>query len=237
MGILMLHGFTSTPRQFRELADFLSARGFTVCAPLVAGHGTDPADLIKTGPKDWQESVKKSYLELKQKVKKVIIIGNSFGSNLGFWLIKETNNEPVAIVSLGAPIYFRWHRFIKFRVKLYGRFRKYYHKPARVYKTDYTDMNDEVSYPVLPVKNIRDLFKFIEGETRPNLIKVKIPVLIANATGDLVIDKKSANYIFSNIGSDVKEIFWFNGRHHGIARSGCEGLFPKIYSFIKEVVR
>jgi len=236
VGILMLHGFTSTPGQFKELADFLSARDFTVYAPMMAGHGTTPEDLIRSSPEDWKKSIKRAYIELRKRVKKIIIIGNSFGSNLGFWLIKETNNDPLAIISLGAPVFLRWHRLIKFRLKTYSRFMKYYRKPVRVYSADYTDMHDEVSYPVIPIKSLKDFLGFLEKETMLNLDKVKVPILIANANGDLVINKKSADYIFSNIGSEKKEVFWFNSDQHGVAGAGCEGLFPKIYSFIKDVM-
>lgn len=236
VGILLLHGFTSTPIQFKELAEYLSARDFTVYAPIIAGHGTKPEDLVKTNPEDWKESAKEAYLKLKEKAQKIVIIGNSFGSNLGFWLVKEMNNEPVAIIALGAPIFLRWHRWIRFRLKAYGRFRQNYRKPTRIYRTDYTDMMDEVSYPVIPVKSLKEFLDFIEGETRNILEEVKIPILIANANGDLVIDKKSAAYIFSNVGSPKKEVFWFNSSHHGVAGAGCEGLFPKIYNFIKDVI-
>jgi carboxylesterase len=202
----------------------------------MAGHGTTPEDLIRNSAEDWKKSIKRAYIELRKRVKKIIIIGNSFGSNLGFWLIKETNNEPIGIVSLGAPIFLRWHKVIKFRLNTYGRWQKYYRKPRRIYKADYTDMNDEVSYPLMPVKSIKEFMGFIENETMPNLDKVKVPVLIANADGDTVIHKNSAEYIYSNIGSPRKEVFWFNSNQHGVAGSGCEGLFPKIYSFIKEII-
>ncbi|MDP3883239.1 MAG: alpha/beta fold hydrolase [Candidatus Staskawiczbacteria bacterium] len=235
VGVLLLHGFTSAPGQFKELAEYLSSRDFTVYAPFVAGHGTCPEDLEKTCPDDWKESVKKAYFDLKQKVKNIVIIGNSFGSNLGFWLANEVDNEPLGIISLGAPIFLRWQRVIKFRLRTYGKFRRFYTKPSRIYKTDYTDMKDEISYSVIPTKSFKEFLSFIENETMPNLSKVKMPVLIANANKDTVIHKKSADYIFSHIGSTIKEVFWFNSNQHGVAGSGCEGLFPKIYSFIKEI--
>jgi len=235
-GILLLHGFSSNPRQFAELADYLSARGFTVFAPVIAGHGTSPEDFKKSGPGDWKDSVKKAYLRLKNSAEKIIIIGNSFGSNLGFWLAKEFNNEPTGIVSLGAPIFLKWHRLIKFRLATYGRFFNYYKKPTRVYKTDYTDMWDEISYRVIPIKSLNDFFDFIEQETIPNIGKVTAPILIANANHDDVIHSKSAAFIFSHVGSKIKEVFWFNSDMHGVAGAGCEGLFPKIYDFIKGVI-
>lgn len=236
IGILMLHGFSSTPRQFKELSTYLAEKGFTVFAPLIAGHGTSPEDLMKTSPEDWTESVKSAYLKLKNKSEKVFIIGNSFGSNLALWLAKELDNEPTGIIALGAPVFLKFHNFIKFRLFTYGRLRKYYRKPLRLYKTDYTDMLDEVSYSIIPVKSINEFINFLEQETMPNLHKIKIPVLIANASIDPVIHPKSANYIFQNIGSLKKEIFWLDSNRHSIIGKECEGLFCKIYNFIRENV-
>ncbi len=233
----MLHGFSGSPKQFTELADYLSARGLTVYVPLIAGHGTTPEDFMNSNPDDWKDSVKKAYLKIKETSEKIIIIGNSFGSNLGFWLAEKFNNEPAAIISLGAPIFLRWQKFLKFRLATYGRFVKYYKKPSRMYKIDYTDMKDKVSYPVIPIKSFKEFLDFIEEETMPNLHKVNAPILIANANHDTVIHPRSAAYIFSNIGSQIKEVFWFNSDQHGVAEAGCEGLFSKIHSFIREIMQ
>ncbi len=234
-GILMIHGFSSTPRQFKELSAYFSERGYNVLAPVVAGHGTSPKDLMATSPCDWTNSMKEAYLKLKKISEKIFIVGNSFGSNLGFWLAKELNNEPKGIITLGAPIFLRYHNFIKFRLFTYGRFKKYYHKPPRLYKADYTDMMDEISYPAFSTKSLNEFISFLEKETAVNLNKVKIPILIASATIDPVIHPKSAKYIFNNIGSAEKEIFWFNSKKHDITGRGCEGLFNKIYEFIKKI--
>ncbi|MCX6723551.1 MAG: alpha/beta fold hydrolase [Candidatus Staskawiczbacteria bacterium] len=233
IGVLMLHGFSSTPRQFKELSAYLSAQGFNILAPVVAGHGTSPEVFAKTSPENWTKSAMDAYLKLKGISKKVFIVGNSFGSNLGLWLVKELNNEPAGIVTLGGAIFLRFHNFIKFRLATYGRFVKYYKKPVRLFRTDYTDMIDEVSYPVLPIKSVKEFMRFLDEETKPNLEKIKIPILIASASVDPVINPKSANYIFDNIGSQKKEIFWFNSTKHNIMGKGCEGLFEKICEFIK----
>ena len=226
-GVLMLHGFTSAPEQFKELADFFVAKGFTVSAPLIAGHGTSPADLVKTTPEDWKKSVKDAYLELKKKSEKIFIIGNSFGSNLAFWLIKEYNNEPAGLVTLGAPVFLRYHSFILFRLYTYGLVQKYYRKPYRVYKTDYTDMS---------TKNLREFFNFIKNETIPNLEKVKIPTLVAQSDTDPVVKPKSATYIFEKLGSIFKRIYWFPSEFHVLTIDARRAeLFQKIYHFIQSI--
>lgn len=234
-GVLLLHGFSSVPRQFKELSEFISEKGFNIYAPLIAGHGTSYKDLMATGPKDWERSAMDAYLELKKISEKVFIIGNSFGSNLGLWIAKETNNEPAGIITLGAPIFFRFHKFSKIRLATYGRFWKFYKKPSRVYKADYTDMVDEVSYPILPVKSLKEVFSFLEEETIPSLKKVKIPILIASPDVDLVVHPKSGKYIFENIGSSIKEFFCYKSPEHGEVGRSCEGLFEKIYDFLSSI--
>ncbi len=231
----MLHGFSSTPRQFKELSNYMSEKGFNVSAPLVAGHGTSPEDFIKSSPKDWTRSVMEAYLELKKISKKIFIIGNSFGSNLGLWLIKELDNEPSGIITLGAPLYLRYQWLIKLRYYTYGRFLKYYKKPKSIYKADCTDMNGEITYPVIPIKNLKEFLDFLEQETIPNLNKIRIPILIASASVDPIIHPKSVKCIYKNVCSPKKDIFWFeSNKHSAVSEENLEILFKKAYDFIKE---
>jgi len=234
-GVLMLHGFTSTPAQFIELANFLSQKGFNVSAPLMAGHGTNPDDLIKSSPEEWKKSVKEAYLKLKKISEKIYIIGNSFGSNMGFWLIDDFNNEQAGIVALGAPIFLRFHRILVFRTYTYGWLRRYYTKPGRIYETDYIDLNDEVTYPVIPIKSLRDFFRFIKKDTKISLRKVKVPALICHAISDKVVHPKSATYIYENIKSQFKKIYLFPSDSHTIMSGAHKtDLFLKIHNFIEK---
>lgn len=236
VGILLLHGFTGTPYQFKDLGKYLSQKGFTVYAPLIVGHGTSPRDLMETTAEDWKESAKKACLQLKKKVQKIIIIGNSFGGNLAFYLAREFDDSLAGIISLGTPIRLKFQRIIKLRLFLYGWLKKYYRKPQRAYKIDYTDMMDEVTYPVIPVKSLKEFFKFLETETISNLGKVKTPTLIVHASIDPVVDSKSAIYIHQHLGSDYKRIYWFNSNQHVITfDKKPQRLFQQIYDFIKEV--
>ena len=185
IGILMIHGFTSTPDEFKEMAVFFSEKGFTVYAPLITGHGTIPENLMKTTPRDWMVSAKEAYIKLKQTSPKIFIVGNSFGSNLAFWLAKEFNNEQMGIVTLDAPVFLKHHFLSLIRLNTYGLFKKYYRKSPRIYEADYIDGMDEVTYPVVPVKSLREFLRFLKEETIPNLDKVKVPVLIPNVMTSL----------------------------------------------------
>ncbi len=237
VGILMLHGFSSTANEFKELSVYLSEKGFNVHAPLMAGHGTRPEDLMKTTPEDWKASMREAYLRLRSISKKVFIIGNSFGSNMGFWLIKEFNNEPIGIITLDAPIYLRNHFLALLRLNTYGIFRKYYRKSHRMYQTDYIDFADTVTYSVIPVKSIRDFLRFIKVETIPNLHLVKVPVLVTHSTTDPVIHPASAKFIYQRLGSARKKIYWFVSNNHAFTVDGHRiDVFHKISEFINEVL-
>ncbi len=52
-GILLVHGFTATPREMRTLAEYLLKRNFTVLAIRLPGHGTTPEELASCQFEDW----------------------------------------------------------------------------------------------------------------------------------------------------------------------------------------
>lgn len=249
IGILMLHGFTACPSQFDELASFFTEKGFEVLVPLIAGHGKTPEDLRKTSIDDWKNSVKQAYLNLKQNSDKIFIIGNTFGSNLGFRLVREFNNEQIGMVTMGAPIWLKHHNFILLRLNTYGFFRRYYKKPKRVYKnviafikSFFAPKNKDLPFApilsfsereIIPTRSFRYFLNFIKNDTKPNLYKVKIPILIAHSTADTVTQPKSAKFIYENIGSGNKKIYWFDSNRHVMLKDEKRiKLFKKIHNFI-----
>lgn len=237
IGVLLIHGFSSTNYQFKALANYLADKGLTVYAPLIAGHGTSPAEFAKTDAEDWMNSVRKAYVELKAKTKKVFVLGNSFGGNLAFELVREAG-DVFGVISLGTPIKLRYQALIKFRTYTYGWLRKYYSKPQRIYSVDYTDMVDDITYPVIPLSTLREFFRFIKQRTIPGLVAIKTPVLILHASVDPVVHPGSAQHIHENIGSNYKMIFWFDSNHHTLFfdRKRDE-VFERIYQFIADVGR
>ena len=151
-------------------------------------------------------------------------------------MAREFQNDIAGIITLGAPIRLKYHWFLLLRYYTYGRFKKYYRKPPRAYKTDYTDMKDEVTYPVIPIKSFKEFLDFIKHETKANLKKIEIPALIGHANIDPVVHPKSATYIYGHLGSQFKKIFWFDSNEHTVINGKDRSvLFEKSYEFIKEV--
>src|SRR3989344_3038238 len=61
VGIVLVHGFTASPWEVKDLAEYLNERGITVYAPLLSGHGTVKEHLARTEWQDWYDSVEESY--------------------------------------------------------------------------------------------------------------------------------------------------------------------------------
>jgi carboxylesterase len=87
--VLLVHGMTGAPGEMKFLAKRLHRRGFSVAAPLLAGHGVDEANLLRTTWQDWLGSVRETYRALKDQHEEVYIAGICVGGALGLALAAE----------------------------------------------------------------------------------------------------------------------------------------------------
>jgi len=103
VGVLVLHGFTGSPRTVRPWAEHLAAAGLTVRAPLLAGHGGTWQDLEKTGWTDWYDCAERALLELSSRCSQVFVAGISMGGCLALRLA-ETQGPPAHGGKLGCVV-------------------------------------------------------------------------------------------------------------------------------------
>lgn len=87
--VLLIHGMTGAPGEMKFLAKRLHRRGFSVAAPLLAGHGVDEANLLRTTWQDWLNSVREAYRRLKHDHDEVYLAGICVGGALGLALAAE----------------------------------------------------------------------------------------------------------------------------------------------------
>lgn len=85
-GMLLCHGFTSTPQSLRAWADAVADAGHTVRLPLLPGHGTTWHDLDRTRWPDWFAEVERSLHELRSRCDQVVVAGLSMGGALALRL-------------------------------------------------------------------------------------------------------------------------------------------------------
>jgi carboxylesterase len=102
VGCLLLHGFTGSCQELRELGDYLAERQITVLCPLLPGHGTNPLDMNKIGREQWYRSSDDAYAELAAECKEVFICGLSMGGLLTWRLGSKV--ETKGLISMASLI-------------------------------------------------------------------------------------------------------------------------------------
>lgn len=98
VGVLILHGFTGSPRTVRPWAEHLAEARLTVRVPLLAGHGTDWRDLAKTGWTDWYATAERAFTELRTRCDQVFVAGISMGGCLAFRLAQTQGDRVSGLV-------------------------------------------------------------------------------------------------------------------------------------------
>lgn len=222
IGVLMLHGYSSSPNDYRELAGFLSEKNITIYTPLLPGHGTHPRDLNKVKAEDYKNYVFESLKKLN--TKKKFVIGYSMGGTLALDLASK--NDLDGIISINSAIYIK-NRYLPF-IPLLRLVETYTAKrPEQIVQL----INDErVVYDSIPLTSVTELQKLINSIS---IHEITEPILIFQSDKDDIISPESAEYIFSTIRSEDKKLIVLNNSTH-IKINNPEEAFNEIYNFIQE---
>lgn len=230
-GALLLHGFTSSPKEFEELGKILTKKNITVYTPLLPGHGTSPERLVVTKYYQWIEAVDEAIKVLEKTCNKIYLIGNSFGGNLA--LVSSNKSKKIkGIVTLGTPIHFKREKINRFfvipilkRIKLFQK---------KKYKKGIKNINKKrVCYNSIPLISLGHLLKVIKL-SKKSIKNIKKPLLIVQTKNDTVVDKSSGKYILNNSKSKTKKLVTIPESYHVfILDKHRKKAYEEILKFIK----
>jgi carboxylesterase len=240
VGCLVLHGFTASPAEVRWLAEYLFGCGFTVYAPRLAGHGTDPHDLKRTTWRDWYASALDGYHILRQTCEQVFLVGHSMGGMLSLILSIEIESAGVAV--LATPIRF------SSRVMANARWIKY--------ALPYTDQSDTTPLPQLireeqtrrgeePLGRVRyelwssaavaelyALANYVDSQ----LPQVKAPLLLIYSQGDDTAKVWQGDHIAAHVGSQQIERHTLEQSGHIVTQDvEREQVFTRVAEFVQQI--
>lgn len=229
--VLLIHGFTSSPREFRDLSEYFATKGISSYAPLLPGHGTSPERLSLIKHYQWIESVGESIGLLTKEYDEIYIVGSSFGGNLAL-ICSNYSNKVKGVISLTTPIFFRKHKFNQYLIlPVLKRIKLFQKKPKKVRKFIETHKG---SYKVIPLKAAYEMSKIVDL-SKKNLNEVTKPLLIVYVENDSVVSEESYKYILDNILSKIKIKFEIPESNHVVLLGKyADRVNDKIFDFIKD---
>ena len=233
-GVLLVHGWTSTPYEVRRLGKFLNENGYTVYGLMLTGHGTVPKDLEDVEYTEWIKDIKEGYDKLKLTCSKVYVGGTSIGANLAL-ILAEQEKDLSGIILMATPYKMRMEKaalfFAKLLLHLKKKYRKKFYPPTFGVATTITRL---ISYQSYPVQSVLEAFKLVQ-EARKNLGGVKQPCLLLQSTHDHIVSKNSMEKIYEQIGSEIKKKSYIEKAYHTfISDIKNEHVFEEILDFIEK---
>lgn len=212
-GVLLLHGFAGTPPEMRPLAEEMVGRGFTVYAPLLAGHGTSPEELELTDYQDWLRSADQALDQLRERCRWVGVAGQSMGATIALHLA-ASRPEIRALVTQAGFI-----RLRDWRVRLLPVVKHVVRWESPSSEVDLYNpeaVHDLYSYGRRPTRAIAELAR-LGSMVGTELAAVFRPILVLQGGRDSVVDPSNADRIIAGVSSEIRAYRLFIRSGHGLS--------------------
>lgn len=224
LGILLVHGFTASPREMRPLGERLTQQGHTVFAVRLPGHGTSAEDLAGRRYEEWLAAVEHGYQLLEDRGLSVVGVGLSTGALLLLRLAGARRFRALVLIS---P-YLRLRHRLAPLAGLLHRLIPYHERPLLPEEQPYY-------YTRRPLQGVHQINR-LRHKIRAELPRITAPTLVLTAKGDQTIAPGTAHDLFQRIGSRNKAFhdFGATASHVLIApESPCRNeAFARIEQFI-----
>ena len=210
-GCLLLHGLSSSPVTLREMGAYLAGRQVTVAAPLLAGHGTSPADLRTKTWHDWVASADAGLAQLRAHgCRCIYLAGLSLGGAIALYLAERDPDAYAGIVVMSAPIWIP--PLLQMPLRAASDMLPYFTKR-------FSDIADPVAraghltYQQLPLTAAATLIDLL-AHVRVDLRRITIPALVVYARHDHLVHPMNAMQIYGGIGSHEKRLCVLHRGYH-----------------------
>lgn len=227
--VLLIHGVTGSPVEMKFVGKALHRAGYTVYAPLLAGHGFDLSELRKSRWQDWYSSVLHAARKLGEDFETLYVAGVCVGGMLGLRLASETRNVRAAAVyspllqydGWNAPRHYRFgHITVPVAVGLgISNWINLKERPPFGIKSDrirrlLMERGNGIrgTLPAFPVDTLHQNLKFF-AEMKVRLPSISTPTLLVHAREDDLAGPGNPAYIQAQIGGPC-EIDWLSNSYH-----------------------
>jgi carboxylesterase len=236
--VILIHGLTGTPFEMKFLAAFLNKKGYSVICPRLANHG-EPLEVLKaTRWQEFYQSIRQTFVEIKENNNLIFAAGLSMGALLGLLLAEEFPERVSGVTCLSPTLFYDgwnmpWYRFFiplayATPLKYFFYFKEDYpygikNEAIRQYVQGYytqarlSDIEkvDQYGYPYFPLTllyQLQLLIKFL----KPKLKNIRTPTQFIQAKDDDMTSLKNSQYLYDRIKSPDKEMVILYDSYHVI---------------------
>lgn len=204
--ILIIHGFAGGTYDEEYLANYLEYnKHFDVFIFTLPGH--DVKDRRKATCEEWiNESERQLKRLIRQKYKKIYLIGHSMGGVIATHLAKKY--KQVKKLVLVAPA------FTSLASKEEGGVMSLILKIPDIIKAySYNELVTRVSK--LPLRSEKEFFKLIDTY-KDDINGIEIPIMFVHGTNDQLVPYKSSEKIYNSLKLDKKVFLTINDYYHDV---------------------
>jgi len=228
IGVLLLHGFTSHLNTVNGLAPYLERADIPFEMPILRGHGTRYQDLNGVKARDWYVDAERALMKLWNDVDRIVVVGLSMGGLVALQLAMRHPDKIAGVVAVGACL-----KFADPLARLTGllsRVVKYWPSPNA-----FNDLSLKVNsrnYPKFPTRTFAELYHYSQQIAR-RLQEVHVPVRVLQSKKDQIVAPESANIIYEQVSSPVREVLWYEKSGHEMMQDlEAEQVFRDIMEFV-----
>lgn len=231
VGCLVMQGFTGTVGSIRYYAEQLAAKGLSIEAPRLTGHGTRWQDVNKAHYTDWINDAEQAYQLLARRCKKVFVTGLSMGGTLILYLA-ERHPEIAGVIPVNAPVFMTDKRapllpILKHLVASTPAIASDIMEPGVV----------EPAYDRTPTAGAHEMVKLL-GVTRRDLRLIAQPLLVMRSEHDHVVPHACGPYIMEHVSSKDKTMVVFDKSAHVVTMDyDKDGVVDAAWTFIQRLSR
>jgi len=218
------------------MGEYLNRNGYTCLGIRLAGHATDPEDMIRSLWTDWTASVEDGYRLLSGLADKIFLVGLSMGGILS--LLMSTRLKAAGVVAMSTLFKLPDDprlRHIEWISKIVAYMPKSEGAPDAGW-FDKQAWKDHVSYPQNPVRSIGELNKLL-AEMRAALSKITVPVLLIHSRDDDYVPAENVDLIYAGLNGTLdKEKLLITASGHVVTRDAArQQVFESALKFIRRV--
>ena len=231
IGIYIVHGFTSSTFETKELAKYLSEKCYHTRTDNLPGHGTTVADCNTIKYREWLEFAEQKFAEMLAENDKMFIIGISMGAVLGMHL---ATLFPISGLVTAAPV-FQFNDEKK--LKWLNPWTKYFLPTLRkraLYDKSVRNKLKFFGYNLYPMKALAEFVK-MTPIIKTNINQITAPILILYSENDATSIKSNLDIVSNEISSESKTILGYSNASHNLFANSVDQkkIFSEILKFIK----